>query len=102
MGDYFHETTIKDRVFHCDSCGAERILPEDQVGLTCPFCASESVNESATETRFIKPDGILPFSISKELAYDHFRTWLGTGWFVPNNLRKLASMEKIEGVYLPF
>jgi hypothetical protein len=102
MGDFFEEITIKERVFHCDNCGSERILPEDQVGLTCPFCASESVNESATDTRFIQPDGLIPFSVSKEQAYTQFRSWLGRGWFVPNNLRKLASMEKIEGVYLPF
>ena len=87
MADYYTEVEIEDKVFHCDSCGSERIMPADQVALTCPFCASESVNESATATRFVQPDGIAPFTISTEKAYSRFKEWLGRGWFVPNNLR---------------
>lgn len=102
MADYYTEVPVENTVFHCDNCGSERIMPEDEVALTCPFCASESVNESATETRSIKPDGIAPFTVSKKDAYTAFKTWLGRGWFVPNNLRKLASLEKLEGIYLPF
>ncbi|MFK7970639.1 MAG: hypothetical protein AB8F95_09735 [Bacteroidia bacterium] len=102
MADFYVKVETKEKVFHCGNCGSERMLPEDQVTLTCPFCASESVNESATETRYIQPDGIGPFVISKEDAYTRFKTWLGKGWFVPDNLKKLASLEKLEGIYLPF
>lgn len=102
MNDVPRGLNIEAKVYHCESCGSERSIPGDQVGLTCPFCGSEAVNEGATETRVIQPAGLLPFAISKEDAYQKFKKWLGMGWFHPNNLSRLASLEKIQGVYLPF
>jgi predicted RNA-binding Zn-ribbon protein involved in translation (DUF1610 family) len=102
MTDLPRGLNIEARVYHCQSCGSERSIASDTVGLTCPFCGSEAVNESATETRVIQPAGLIPFAIAKEEAYKKFRKWLGRGWFHPNNLSQLASLDKIMGIYLPF
>ncbi|MEL6591084.1 MAG: hypothetical protein AAFQ87_22580 [Bacteroidota bacterium] len=102
MDDIPRGLNVETKVYHCESCGSDLSVPVDMVGLTCPFCGSEAVNETATETRVIQPAGVIPFAISKEDAYAKFRKWLGSGWFHPNNLTKLASLEKIQGVYLPF
>ena len=102
MDDTRRGLNVEAKAYHCSGCGSDLLVPGDQAGLTCPFCGSEAVNETATETRVIQPAGVLPFKVSKETAYEKFRKWLGRGWFHPNNLTKLASLEKIQGVYLPF
>ncbi|MCI4668440.1 MAG: zinc ribbon domain-containing protein [Bacteroidia bacterium] len=90
------------KVFHCKSCGSETSHPEDQVKLTCAFCGSENVNKTATETRVIKPTGLIPFKITKKLAISAYKNWLGKGLFTPNKLKERARIKNIRGVYLPF
>ncbi|MEO0897314.1 MAG: zinc ribbon domain-containing protein [Bacteroidota bacterium] len=93
---------IEVKVFHCDNCGSETSFPEDKVRISCPFCGSEKVNETATETRIIKPMGLIPFKITKEEALKQYKGFLTKGWFTPNNLVKYAKIKNLHGVYLPF
>ena len=93
---------IEQQVFHCESCGSEISAPQDQVRIECPFCGSEKINENATETRVIKPAGVLPFSIAQKEALQSYKSWLTRGWFTPNGLGRHARLEKMHGVYLPF
>lgn len=93
---------IDHRVFHCQSCGSETSIPGDMVRVVCPFCGSENINETATETRVIRPMGVLPFKVAKEDGHKQYKTWLTKGWFTPNNLRQFARLENMHGVYLPF
>ncbi|MEL6132202.1 MAG: hypothetical protein AAFR59_02425 [Bacteroidota bacterium] len=102
MDELTHEFGIKEKVFHCENCGADTILPQDTVRVVCPFCDSEQVNEMATETRLIKPMGVLPFTITKKAGLAAYKAWLARGWFAPNNLRKVAKIDRIHGMYLPF
>jgi len=101
MGE-FTKREIEVKVFHCHSCGSVTSHPADQVGLTCPFCGSENVNQAATETRIVKPTGLIPFKIDKKIALSHYRKWLTKGWFTPNSLASSARLKNIRGVYLPF
>ncbi|MEL7195836.1 MAG: hypothetical protein AAFO96_25615 [Bacteroidota bacterium] len=102
MDELTHEFGVKEKVFHCENCGADTIFPHDTVRIVCPFCDSEQVNEMATETRLIKPTGVLPFTITKEAGLASYKQWLSKGWFAPNNLRKVAKIDRIHGMYLPF
>jgi len=91
------------KTFHCNNCGANTAVPVDLVHFTCSFCGSKNVNEGAYEQKMIRPFGILPFKVSKEKALESFRNWIQKGkLFRPGKLRKLASLKKIHGVYLPF
>lgn len=90
------------KVFHCKNCGSETSHPEDQVRLTCAFCGSENVNETATETRIIKPIGLIPFKVTQKKATQSYKEWLGKGIFTPNKLKESAQVKNIRGVYLPF
>jgi len=93
---------IETTVYHCNDCGADVSVDQEQVSFSCPFCASTNVNEAAQSTRVIQPSGILPFSVPKKKAQEQFSAWIGTGWFRPNNLKKLAALDKLQGVYIPF
>ncbi|MEZ4847602.1 MAG: hypothetical protein R3B93_03010 [Bacteroidia bacterium] len=93
---------VETKVFHCNSCGSETSVGIETVNFNCPFCGSEQVNEAAVDRRVIRPSGVLPFTITRKNALAKFKQWLGKGLFTPNNLTKLASLDAIHGVYLPF
>lgn len=88
--------------FVCKSCGAVTMVDVTDVVINCPFCGSSHVNAEAYDKTFIKPQGIIPFKIEKNIAYQKFREWIGSGWFRPNDLKKVTTLEKIHGVYVPF
>jgi predicted RNA-binding Zn-ribbon protein involved in translation (DUF1610 family) len=90
------------KVFHCNSCGANTSVDPDTVSFNCPFCGSTNVNAEAHEARVIRPSGILPFKVTKQAALDKFKVWIGKGFFAPGNLKRLAKLDLIRGVYLPF
>ncbi|MCS7074960.1 MAG: zinc ribbon domain-containing protein, partial [Bacteroidia bacterium] len=93
---------IEKKAFHCQSCGASTLVDPQTITFCCEFCGSEQVNEEATEQRIISPFGLLPFSVPKEKALEIYREWIGNGWFRPGDLGKLAELDKIQGVYIPF
>ena len=93
---------VEKKVIDCGSCGAQLMLAEDQVATRCNFCGSEKVNETAQQKNMIQPQGIIPFQIPKRVASDKFREWIAKGWFKPNKLQRLADLEDIHGIYVPF
>lgn len=95
-------TTIERRIFDCRSCGAKTTVNYDQPTITCGFCGSQNVNPEATKTRLIEPAGILPFRISRQQASDRFAAWIGRDLFAPNDLKHLARLDALKGVYIPF
>ena len=94
---------VETKMFHCNNCGSNTAVDPDVVSFTCPFCSSTNVNESAFDRRMIRPAGVLPFKITKDKARDLFNTWIGKGkLFRPGKLSRLAQMDGITSVYLPF
>lgn len=93
---------VPTKAFHCNTCGAVTAVAADTVTITCSFCNGTNVNEEAFENRVIKPFGILPFKIVKQQANDIFKEWIGNGWFRPNDLKTLAEMNRLDGIYIPF
>lgn len=93
---------LPTKTFHCNSCGAETAVEPDTSSFQCPFCSSPNVNEEAHAEKIIQPSGIIPFQIRKKEALEKFKEWVKKGWFHPGDLKKIASLEKIAGVYVPF
>ncbi len=94
---------IQTKTFNCTNCGASTAVTTDVVAFECGFCGSKVINPKATEEgRLISPEGILPFTIDKKTAVNKYKEWIGKGWFRPSNLAKMARMDKIHGVYIPF
>jgi hypothetical protein len=69
---------------------------------TCAFCGSREVLALATNEQAIRPAALVPFRIAKDDAARRFSTWLGGLWFRPSNLKKLATVAEMGGVYVPF
>ncbi|WP_051313026.1 zinc finger domain-containing protein [Sporocytophaga myxococcoides] len=86
----------------CTSCGAESTLKPNVTADECAFCGTALVLKNAHIKTVIKPKSVLPFKIDKKEAYSSFGKWLGSLWFAPNDLKKYAVSEKLNGIYLPY
>jgi len=99
--DFIPEATGK-KVFDCDNCGAKFMVEHDKVKVSCGFCGSNNANVEAFEHQYIQPVGIIPFYISREEADKLFAKWVRGGFFHPSKLKKLAAVETLHGIYMPF
>lgn len=97
----FTAESIGKKVFDCTSCGSKFMVESDKVKVTCGFCGSTNVNLEAYQRQYIQPIGIIPFYIARDEAETLFRGWIKKGWFHPNKLKNLASLEGLHGIYIP-
>jgi predicted RNA-binding Zn-ribbon protein involved in translation (DUF1610 family) len=93
---------VERKVLHCDSCGAELLVNEGSLSVTCPFCASNAVNIRSSDKEFIRPSVIIPFKIKPDENLARARQWLSRGWYHPDNLTGLAAIDHFIGAYFPF
>lgn len=90
------------RVFDCDNCGSKFMMETTEVKVTCTFCNSHNVNVEAFTHQYIQPSGVLPFKVSRKKALELFKIWIRKGIFHPNKLKRMAKVENLHGIYLPF
>jgi predicted RNA-binding Zn-ribbon protein involved in translation (DUF1610 family) len=92
------------RSFKCNSCNATITVEPNAAATNCPFCGSSHVLAQEGSSRVLKPESVLPFEIDQNSAVSKFRTWLGRGWFRPNQVKRIArnAEARLQGVYLPF
>lgn len=90
------------RSVKCGACGAEIEPPKHAAAFACPFCGTDIVATAATK-RLIKPKALLPFRVTRQVAWDSFKKWLKSRWFAPNALKKHARTEsRLSGIYTPY
>ncbi len=85
----------------CENCGATICYSARERSLTCPYCDSNYVVEASTEDT-VRPEGVIPFTVTREQASARFREWLGSGFFRPGDLVERARPDRMRGVYLPY
>ena len=90
------------KVFDCQNCGAHFMVESEAVQVNCGFCGSRNVNLEAFQHQYIKPVGIVPFYVARDEAERKFNEWIKKGWFRPNSLKKMAAVEDLHGIYIPF
>jgi predicted RNA-binding Zn-ribbon protein involved in translation (DUF1610 family) len=92
------------RSFKCSSCSATITAEPSVTATVCPFCGSHHVLAQEQSTRVIKPESLLPFQVDQKTAITKFRTWLGRGWFRPNEVKRIAqnAEARVQGIYVPF
>lgn len=86
----------------CPGCKARLTFEPPDVAGSCPFCNTHIVAQPHSASPVITPEALLPFSITQREARSRVQRWLGSRWFAPNGLKRLAQQETIQGVYLPF
>ncbi|MFI5298656.1 MAG: zinc ribbon domain-containing protein [Polyangiales bacterium] len=86
----------------CQDCGATVNVGEGERTAKCAFCGSDKVLPVETDTNAIRPESLVAFAIDKPTANKYFGDWLGDLWFRPNDLKKMAQVQEMGGVYVPF
>jgi DNA-directed RNA polymerase subunit RPC12/RpoP len=86
----------------CQTCGATVTFTPPMVAGECDFCGSPIVAQPRDADPVVAPEGVLPFRVTQEQATDSIRRWLGSLWFAPNALKRMAQHEGVGGVYIPF
>ena len=89
-----HTSLVDTRSFDCKACGAIFLLSPQVVSLTCPYCASVYVIETAENRTLIPPDLLIPFSFAQAQA-----SRLLSDWIKVNNLE--IAPTGLYGLYLP-
>ncbi|SFA51275.1 replication restart DNA helicase PriA [Paracoccus halophilus] len=96
------DLTESHRTLSCPNCGARIEITSERHATTCPFCATPVVTDTGT-SRFLKPQGVLPFVITEAQAKAALEDWLRGLWFAPSGLTAYARRgKKMNGIYSPF
>ncbi|MSP59260.1 MAG: hypothetical protein EXR72_02780 [Myxococcales bacterium] len=90
------------RVHRCQECGANVSFQGGVTSTKCAFCGSSKVLDQAENANAIRPESLLPFAVDKKTANAAFARWLGKLWFRPGDLKHLAKVQEVNGVYVPF
>ena len=86
----------------CPGCGANVLLEDKMVTEKCPFCLTHLENKPEAVHTMIAPESVLPFTVDLRKAREAFDAWLSSLWFAPNELRKIATLGQLSGIYLPY
>lgn len=86
----------------CTGCGAVVLLEDKVATEKCPFCGTHLETKPEAAEAMIPPESVLPFALDLRNARDAFTRWLGNLWFAPNELKKVAALGQLTGVYLPY
>ena len=86
----------------CQSCGAKSLFTPPEVAGRCEFCGVQIVAQPQSADPILTPEGVLPFRIAQKQVTENLRQWLSSRWFAPNDLKRFAQPEAINGIYIPF
>lgn len=86
-------------ILRCQSCGAELAVSGTEASTFCAFCGQPTVVSDRLEG-WLKPDYIIPFTVTKEDAATAIREKLSKGKFIPRKFKNFKA-ERLGGVYIP-
>jgi hypothetical protein len=91
-----HGKPLQEQVFHCNGCGAEFILPPNQISASCVYCDSPYVVSLEKTKDLLAPDGIIPHAFDQKHAVK-----LLIDWVEGNNIKPEKQAQLPRGLYLP-
>ncbi|MBI1290129.1 hypothetical protein GC173_02630 [bacterium] len=107
--EYFHNARLVPEVIgngalevKCPKCAAVSMIPASVAADRCTFCGTPVENPVRSDRPMMAPQGVLPFRVENKEARDLFSKWVASRWFAPNDLKKLANLGRIDGMYVPF
>jgi DNA-directed RNA polymerase subunit RPC12/RpoP len=88
--------------YNCSKCGKINTVSSTLSFFECENCGNNVINSSAYQEKKVTPQGIIPFTISKEKAISVFNDWIGKGFWNDSDLKKMSLIDNLKGIYLPF
>lgn len=86
----------------CSGCGAMVILDDKIAADQCPFCHTPLEGKANPVEGLIEPESLLPFEYDLRAAREAYSKWLEGLWFAPSELKKIANLGQLTGVYVPY
>lgn len=87
-------------VYQCKNCGVKQVVSKDDIATKCPFCGTPNV--VLTEDLVgLKPNAVVPFSITKDDAVVCVKKWGKNKIFAPSSFKKNIVPEDVNGIYNP-
>jgi hypothetical protein len=90
------------RSVQCQSCRAVSVFDSARVGQNCDFCGSPALIPYEEIKAPIRPQSLLPFTITESDVRERIRRWYASKWLAPNSLRTRAMVDRVRGVYIPY
>ena len=84
----------------CQNCGANVIIDPNVLSVNCPFCDTPMVI-STDEITGLKPDRVIPFTITDKVAQENYRKWLKKRVMAPHKVKKEIPNPTMNSVYVP-
>ena len=88
------------RSYHCQMCGAEVVTGDTTAATRCYYCHNPIVLSDRLTDEF-RPDGVIPFRLSKEQAEQAFKEYIGSKKFIDEAFFSPQQLEDFSGVYYP-
>lgn len=85
----------------CANCGGQTLYDAEQITGACPFCGSTSVNPAAENPQIMAPQGIIPFSVSKDMTQNIFTAYMKRKHCLAKGVVD-SKLENVTGIYLPY
>ena len=88
----------------CPGCGAMVLIEDNVETLSCPFCATHLENVPRHRCGRHDSAGVAcwQLGVTQRQAIEAFNAWIKSRWFAPNNLKEMANLGQLSGVYIPF
>lgn len=86
----------------CETCGATVTFVPPETARNCDFCGGKIVAQPKSADPLVAPEGVLPFSVTAQVASGELKSWINSRWFAPNNLKILAQPDRVGSVYIPY
>ena len=90
------------RTVKCQSCQAVSVFDPERVGQNCDFCGSPALVDYEEIKAPIRPQSLLPFTVTEGLVREQIRRWYASKWLAPNRLKRKALVDRVRGVYIPY
>lgn len=88
--------------FLCPQCGGEVLTTDENMAAGfCSFCGASTILSSRI-SREKKPQGIIPFKISKEICKKLYFNKIKKSIFAPKELKDEKCIESFRGIYMPY
>lgn len=97
-----HRWSEAEHSLRCEQCGAVSLLAVGQRLSACAYCGSEALLASTETQDLLAPQVIALFKLDQLHAQQCLEAWLGKGWFIPDDLKRLAKTSTLRPAYYPF
>jgi ribosomal protein S27E len=84
----------------CQQCQAEFLVAPATSSAACNFCGTQMASTTG-QAAISPPDGILPFTVTKQQYQQALLAWLSEGEYTPDDILSSSAFGEVNGVYVP-